>query len=111
LSLVRLELFRGYSGYILADAKSVYDLLHRPPEQRPPPDDGEPDLGVRTEVGCWSHYLESGVVRSGLALGGYPGSITPDNHGGVTRPRGDATKSMWRAGCRRWCLATTVSVA
>ncbi|HTE56280.1 MAG TPA: transposase, partial [Kofleriaceae bacterium] len=34
------ELFRGFSGYVLADAKSVYDLLYRPPEQRPPPDEG-----------------------------------------------------------------------
>jgi transposase len=49
------ELFRGFSGYVLADAKSVYDLLYKPPGERPPPDDGEPDLAVRHEVGCWSH--------------------------------------------------------
>jgi len=49
------ELFRGFGGYIQADAKSVYDILFRPPEERPPPDDGEPDLALRHEVGCWSH--------------------------------------------------------
>lgn len=49
------ELFRGFSGYVQADAKSVYDLLFKPPEERPPPDDGEPDLAERKEVGCWSH--------------------------------------------------------
>jgi transposase len=50
------ELFRGFGGYVQADAKSTYDLLFRPPAQRPPPDDGaEPDLAERHEVGCWSH--------------------------------------------------------
>jgi transposase len=52
------ELFRGFSGYIQADAKSVYDLLFKPPAERPPPDDGVPDLAERQEVGCWSHYPE-----------------------------------------------------
>lgn len=49
------ELFRGFTGYVQADAKSVYDLLFKPPGERPPPDDGEPDLAERHEVGCWSH--------------------------------------------------------
>ena len=49
------ELFRGFSGYVQADAKSVYDLLFKPPDERPLPDDGEPDLAERKEVGCWSH--------------------------------------------------------
>jgi hypothetical protein len=70
------ELFRGFSGYIQADAKSVYDLLFRPPEQRPPPDDGEPDTAVRQEVGCWAHLrrklweaaiTKNVVAREGLA--------------------------------------------
>jgi len=65
------ELFRGFSGYVLADAKSVYDLLYRPPEQRPPPDEGEPDQGVRTEVGCWSHarrrFWEAAFTKDPLA--------------------------------------------
>jgi transposase len=50
------ELFRGFSGYIQADAKSVYDLLFVPPASRPPPaEDEEPDLAERLEVGCWAH--------------------------------------------------------
>ena len=69
-------LFRGFSGYIQADAKSVYDLLFKPPDQRPPPKDGEPDLAVRHEVGCWSHLrrklweaaiTKDVVAREGLA--------------------------------------------
>lgn len=46
------ELFAGFSGYVLADAKSVYDFLFRAPE-RPPPDGDEPP--VLHEVGCWAH--------------------------------------------------------
>lgn len=50
------ELFRGFAGYVQADAKSVYNLLYLPPDQRPPPvDDDAPDLAERAEVGCWSH--------------------------------------------------------
>ena len=50
------ELFRGFGGYVQADAKSVYDFLFTPPEQRPPPEDDEsPDLAARHEVGCWAH--------------------------------------------------------
>jgi hypothetical protein len=72
------ELFRGFQGYVLADAKSVYDLLFRPPAARPPPQGGaEPDLAVRHEVGCWSHqrrkFWEAAITgkdpvsREGLA--------------------------------------------
>jgi transposase len=69
-------MFRGFSGYIQADAKSVYDILFRPPDQRPPPDDSEPDLAVRHEVGCWAHLrrkiweaaiTKDVVAREGLA--------------------------------------------
>lgn len=69
------ELFRGFSGYVQADAKSVYDLLFKPPGERPPGDD-EPDLAERHEVGCWSHCrrklwetaitTKSPVAREGL---------------------------------------------
>ncbi len=49
-------LFRGFSGYVQADAKSTFDFLFTPPDRRPPPDDDElPDLGERLEVGCWAH--------------------------------------------------------
>lgn len=67
------EMFAGFSGYVIADAKSVYDFLFRPPES--PPDEGEPDP-VRHEVGCWSHcrrkiweaavMLHDAVAREGL---------------------------------------------
>jgi len=43
------EIFRGFSGYIQADAHAIYDALFRG-EARAGPDD-EPPL----EVGCWSH--------------------------------------------------------
>ena len=69
------ELFRGFSGYIQADAKSVYDLLFRSPEQRPPPDDGDdPDLAVRHEVGCWAHarrkFWEAAITKDAVAREG-----------------------------------------
>jgi transposase len=65
------ELFRGFSGYVQADAKSVYDLLFRPPEQRPQPDDAEPDDAVRHEVGCWAHarrkFWEAAITKDPVA--------------------------------------------
>jgi transposase len=72
-SVVLEEMFRGYSGYVQADAKSVYDVLFRPPAK--PPDDGAA-VDVRHEVGCWSHCrrgfweatcTKSEVAREGLA--------------------------------------------
>lgn len=70
-SATLLEMFAGYSGYIQADAKSVYDVLFREPE-KPPEDGGE----IRVEVGCWSHSrrklweaacAKSEIGREGLA--------------------------------------------
>ncbi|MFP2926883.1 IS66 family transposase [Pyxidicoccus sp. 3LG] len=67
-----LELFNGFSGYVQADAKSVYDALFRPAEDEPP--DGEAE--VRHEVACWAHCrrgfweataAKSVVAREGLA--------------------------------------------
>jgi hypothetical protein len=51
-----MRIFRGYEGYVQADAKSVYDILFRP-EGEPPPKDPElaPDGKDREELGCWSH--------------------------------------------------------
>ena len=45
------SMLRGYSGYVQADAKSVYDVLFRPPDELL--DDDQVD--IRHEVGCWSH--------------------------------------------------------
>ena len=66
------EMFKGFGGYVQADAKSVYDILFRPP-------DGEGADVVedrRLEVGCWAHgrrglweaavVLKSAVAREGL---------------------------------------------
>jgi transposase len=69
------EMFRGFSGYVQADAKSVYDALFRPPDQRRPPDDGsEPDLAERHEVGCWSHarrkFWEAAIAKDPIAREG-----------------------------------------
>ncbi len=66
------EMFKGFNGYIQADAKSVYDALFREPEDAA---DGEAE-GVRHEVACWSHarrgiweatVAKSAVAREGLA--------------------------------------------
>jgi transposase len=43
------DIFRGFSGYILADAHCIYDTLFRG-DARLSPEDKPPD-----EVGCWSH--------------------------------------------------------
>jgi len=60
-----LEMFRGFSGYVQADAKNVYDILFREPDE--PPDEGiEPDSSVRRECGCWAHtrryFFEAAAV-------------------------------------------------
>ena len=68
------ELFRGFAGYVQADAKSVYDILFRPPDQRGPPDDDEVDRAVRHEVGCWSHvrtkFWEAAITKDVVAREG-----------------------------------------
>lgn len=46
-----LEMFRGFAGYVQADAKNVFDVLFREPDVPPEPDD--PD--ERKEVGCLAH--------------------------------------------------------
>jgi transposase len=71
-SQVVAEMFRGYSGYVQADAKSVFDVLFVPPAARPPPDDGaDPDLAERSEVGCWAHarrkFWEAAIAKSAVA--------------------------------------------
>jgi transposase len=45
------EMFRGFSGYVQVDAKSVFDILFREPRKS----DDEADGCERFEVGCWSH--------------------------------------------------------
>jgi transposase len=60
-----LEMFRGFSGYVQADAKNVYDILFREPDEPPDPDIVL-DPSPRREVGCWSHgrryFFEAAAV-------------------------------------------------
>jgi transposase len=67
-SLAVKSLFKGFTGYIQADAKSVFDALFRPP------DDASADADVPTEVGCWSHarrkFWEATVAKSVVAREG-----------------------------------------
>lgn len=66
-SKVVSKMFAGYSGYVQADAKSVYDVLFAVPEDEPPD-------GVRHEIGCWSHcrrgFWEATVAKSVVAREG-----------------------------------------
>jgi transposase len=63
------ELFKGFNGYVQADAKSVYDALFRPPDG-----DGDATGPPPTEVGCWSHarrkFWEAAVAKSAVAREG-----------------------------------------
>lgn len=57
-------LFKGYSGYVQADAKSVYDVLFRVP--------GSIDHDeIRAEVGCWAHarrkFYEAAISKHRVA--------------------------------------------
>ncbi len=82
-SAVVSELFAGFRGHVIADAKSVYDILYR--AQAPQlniddnngKDDEPADATACIEVGCWSHarrhMWEAAVItkdvhaREGLA--------------------------------------------
>jgi transposase len=76
-SQVVSELFRGFAGFVQADAKSVYDVLFRPAKERDRIDDDQPDRAVCREVGCWSHArtgcweaavaTQDGIAREALA--------------------------------------------
>jgi hypothetical protein len=46
------EMFRGFAGYVQADAKSVFNILFRAP---PTDADVTIDVDIATEVSCWSH--------------------------------------------------------
>jgi transposase len=47
------EMFRGFAGYVQADAKSVFDILGFGPA--PTDIDDTPHAEVATEIGCFSH--------------------------------------------------------
>ncbi len=71
------ELFRGFSGYVQADAKSVYDFLFRRANEPSTDGDTLDDGATRVEVGCWSHLrtklweaaitTKDAAAREGLA--------------------------------------------
>jgi len=42
-----VDLFKGFTGYVQADAKSIYDVLYPAPNAEPSDDDC-------AELGCWS---------------------------------------------------------
>ena len=58
------DFFKGFTGHIQADAKSVYDVLFRPAA------DGD-DEDVCTEVACWSHarrkYWEAAIAHCAVS--------------------------------------------
>ena len=58
-------MFRGYSGYVQADAKSVYDILFRESES------GDEDGQGADEVGCWAHcrrkFYEAAIAKDRVA--------------------------------------------
>lgn len=60
------KLFAGYAGFVQADAKSVFDILYRPPKEREQVDDERAGHAACTEVACWSHartkYWEAAVA-------------------------------------------------
>jgi transposase len=63
------EAFFGFSGYVQADAKNVFDVLFSGPEAvRARSDDIKPDGCSRKEVGCWYHcrrrHWEAAVAKS-----------------------------------------------
>jgi hypothetical protein len=66
-------MFKGFTGYIQADAHAIYDALFagRPPRGQPPdPEQGLPPI----EVGCWSHarrkFWDAAVCKHRLGLEG-----------------------------------------
>jgi transposase len=63
-SAVVAEMFSGFSGYIQADAKSVYDVLFAKPKHKPPDDDN----ARPHEIGCFSHcrrrFWEAAVQKN-----------------------------------------------
>ena len=64
-SQVVRAMFKGFEGYIQADAASVYDALFRPSE------DDESDGEECREVGCWCHarrkYWEAAFAKELIA--------------------------------------------
>jgi hypothetical protein len=73
-SLTVWNMFKGFSGYVQADAHVIYDALFK----GVPPEGADPEPGERgpppIEVGCFSHarrkYWEAAICRHPLGLEG-----------------------------------------
>jgi transposase len=53
------KFLQGYTGYLQADAYSVYDAFFKP------------ERGM-TEVGCWMHYPDTGIIQRRSSDSPYP---------------------------------------
>jgi transposase len=66
------EMFKGFSGYIQADAHTIYDALFRGPASTDP--NGAVSTELPKEVGCWSHarrkFWEAAVCKHRLGVEG-----------------------------------------
>ena len=66
------EMFKGFSGYIQADAHAIYDALFRGPASPDP--DGGASTAPPKEVGCWSHarrkFWEAAVCKHRIGVEG-----------------------------------------
>ena len=64
------ELFRGYAGYVQADAKSTYDVLF----DKPDPCLGGDETHLCHEVGCWAHgrrrFYQAAIGKDRIAREG-----------------------------------------
>ena len=65
-------MFKGFSGYIQADAHAIYDALFRGPASPDP--DGDASTEPPKEVGCWSHarrkFWEAAVCKHRIGVEG-----------------------------------------
>jgi transposase len=63
--------FRGFNGYVQADAKSVFNLLFCDRASMPAHHDVDPDGCGRSEVGCWYHcrrkFWEAAAAKNEVA--------------------------------------------
>jgi len=55
------ELFRGYAGYVQADANNTYDVLFNMPD----PSLGGDEADLRHEVGCFAHARRRSISSPG----------------------------------------------
>lgn len=65
-----LEMFKGFSGYVQADAHTIYDALFRGVKD----DEGSTPSPPPKEVGCWSHarrkFWEAAICKHPVGLDG-----------------------------------------